>query len=490
MEMAERWDLIRDLLGGTSRMREVREKHLPREPAEQASDYQVRLERSFLYEATGDTIDKVSAKPFEQPIVIKNDELPEMLQGIAENSDLTGMDLNVFAKGLMKDGVARGLTHILVDVAQNPDRRVDLNSNRPFFEHIKAEDIIAHAFEYDPRVGEKVLSRLRYRYTRTEPVPGSEFGQVEVQYIKEWTRTHWRRWARADGGEWLPGPWEEHTFRTELGGGIPLVTCYLERDGLFRARPPFRKLAELNKEHWQKCSDHTNLGRFAAVGTLFLAGIEETDKDGRKRAFSWGPRNTIIASDPAASASIVEHSGSALATLENHILRIEERMEVMGLEPFMRKTGSETATGKALHVGKSDSAIKDWLRSVEQALADAYVMAGEWLSKRSGTTADVAVPEDWRPRLFSDFKVPVLKGVDDTQQLITIRGAEQISHVTFIDELKRRGILSEDVDAESERELMDEEMPTMPPPTGATGGDQGNADQMPDVAEDDLDGAA
>jgi hypothetical protein len=366
--------------------------------------------------------------------------------------------------------------HVLVDAPDNPDRRVG-QGFRPQFIHIPAEDIIAAKTEYDPATGSRVLSNLRYWRTKTEEVPGNDYGEIETRYITEWERTRWRLHLPNADGEMIAQPWMVNSFRSAAGGGIPLVTKYLARDGEFLATPPFSKLADLNVEHLQKSSDHTNLGRFAAVGVLALYGFENSDANGNPVDFSWGPRNTLRTEKTDANAEILEHTGSALGTLSEGIQQVEERMEGMGLEPFQRRSGSETATGKAMHAGKSDSAIRDWVRELEALYLNCYKFAAEWLSPASTGSLSLEIPEDFRVRFFTDFSAPLLKGADDTLHLIKFREREEISHETFLEEGVRRGILGEGVTYKRERERLEDETPQMPPPSGTELG-----------GEDELDG--
>jgi len=85
--------------------------------------------------------------------------------------------------------------------------------------------------------------------------------------------------------------------------------------------------------------------------------------------------------------------------------------------------------------------------------------------------------------LNTDFGIS-LRGAQDAVNLIAMVKDKIISRATFIDEMKRRGIISEDVDAEEEAERIlneefpddDEEETMMLPPIidpGALGPDEG-----------------
>jgi hypothetical protein len=138
--MASRWRLYDMLLGGTLKMRTEATTWVPKMPAEQTSDYEFRIQNTFLFEAYKDTLRRIASKPFAEGITLRG-TLPEGLDGLERNVDLRGNSLTKFAHAMFRDAVAYGLSHILVDTpAFNRDLTASEEARlgmRPYFCHIR-----------------------------------------------------------------------------------------------------------------------------------------------------------------------------------------------------------------------------------------------------------------------------------------------------------------------------------------------------------------
>ena len=106
--MALNWPLLEDLLGGTSAMREARHNWLPREPRESHIAYENRLARSFLYNAFGDTVEKLVAKPFSRPVTVQGD-IPKPLDLIEKDVDMSGRDVTQLCRDVFRSLVVYGV---------------------------------------------------------------------------------------------------------------------------------------------------------------------------------------------------------------------------------------------------------------------------------------------------------------------------------------------------------------------------------------------
>ena len=444
-EMESRWDLIHDLLGGTAAMREAGEKWLPKETKESQKAWDIRLSRSFLYEAYSDTVKDVASKPFSKPVTIQG-ELPEPLGQIASNVNGQGQSLTQFAGELFESAVNYGLTHILVDYPKL-DKELNLAEERksgvkPKFIHVKPTQIIGWRTETGPD-GQVRLTQVRIKETQQEPV--GKFGEQAVDYIRIYTPDTWELWRKtADAEEYVLFDEGIHTF-----GEIPLVTLYLNQTGFMTAKPTMEALAWMNLAHYQSDSDQRNILRFARVGIIFVSGLteEEAEKD-----MVLGPNRFIKSVNPDAKMEYVEHSGQAIGSGRQDLQDLEARMEVLGLQPYMRRPGNQTATGQAIDESRSSSSVQAWIRSDEQAIVAAYEMAAKWLNLK--------LPEDFGVDIFNDFGISV-RGMEDIKSLLEIRLGRQISHGTFLREVKRRGTLSETVDVEDEIVKVEEEGPAL-----------------------------
>jgi hypothetical protein len=185
-------------------------------------------------------------------------------------------------------------------------------------------------------------------------------------------------------------------------------------------------------------SDQRNILRFARIGILFASGVSEEEVEG---GFSVGPSNMFVSTNPDAQLRYVEHTGRAIGAGEDDLVRLEERMEVLGLQPLIRNQGNVTATARSMDEARTHSNLQAWIRSLEATLEAAFIVAGRWVG--------VGVPDDFGVDVFNEFSIS-MTAAEDVRSLIDMRNAGQITHKTFLHEVKRRGVLASEVDIEQE----------------------------------------
>ena len=181
------------------------------------------------------------------------------------------------------------------------------------------------------------------------------------------------------------------------------------------------------------------------MGILFASGFSEEEIEG---GVTIGASQLTASTNPDAKLSYVEHSGNAIGAGENDLSKLEARMEVLGLQPLVASTGNATATARALDEAKTHSNIQAWIRGLENTLEQAYEKASQWVASQ--------LPTDFAIDVFSDFGV-TMSASDDIKSLIAMKQAGMISHKTFLQEVKRRGLLDDGVVADDEIELAQEE---------------------------------
>ena len=441
-DMAAHWPLILDLLGGTPAMRAAGKRWLPQERAESMVQYAARLDRSILYGAFKDTVKRLSGKPFSRPVTLDLDaeEEPELLTALMENADLQGRGMTQLARDVYEDGVTYGLGHILIDFPAI-GRELTLAEERsmgvrPYMTRISPVDLIG--WRHEPGTnGERKLIEIRFR--ERVVVPDGEFGQKVAYRIRVVRPNEWQLWQEDDEGDFKLVEQGANTL-----GIVPLVTFYANRTGDMEALPPLEDLAWLNLAHWQSLSDQRNILRFARVGILFGSGFQEEEVE---QGITIGPTQMIASTNPEARLQYVEHSGAAIQSGERDLEQLEARMETLGLTPFIERTGNQTATGRVLDESKSQSAVQTWVRDLENALEQAIEIAAGWQK--------VELPE-YAVNIFSDFTITQSRD-GDAKLLLAMRAAGEISHATFLNEIKRRGILSDAVDAAEEADALGDE---------------------------------
>ena len=469
--MSQSWELLHALKGGTQSMRNGKEQWLPKEPRESYTAYNNRLSRSFLYNAFRDTVDKLVSKPFSRPVTCQG-MLPDRLEQVKDNMDMNGRDITQFAREMFTSAVTYGCTHILIDfpkfspTATLADERA--SGVRPVFIHVQPTQVIGWRTETKEN-GEDELVQVRIHERKIEA--DGLFGGKEIDYIRVYTPTTYELWRKD------PASQQEDYVLVEEGehsyGAIPLVTYYISRTGTMTASPPLEDLAWLNLAHWQSMSDQRNILRFARVGLLFAAGFSEEEME---EGITIGPSQLIRSTNSDAKVSYVEHNGNSIGAGQEDLTKLEERMKVLGLQPLVQRSGNQTATGRALDESRTHTAIQAWIRSLENTLREAFEIAARWIK--------IELPSDFSIDINNDFGLSE-RAVDDIDSLIKMRSTNQLSSKTFLQEVKRRGLLSEAVDVEEELQAVEEEglplssmfAPTPPPNEKETSEDEEDEDE-------------
>ena len=112
----------RDLMKGGQHMREQGETYLPKFPQETEEDYEARLASTWLFDGVGKTIDDLSGKVFETPVILA--ETDTDLDIWAFNVDLQGRDIaqfsrDVFDKLNLNKDLKDELVLAIAEAAQN-----------------------------------------------------------------------------------------------------------------------------------------------------------------------------------------------------------------------------------------------------------------------------------------------------------------------------------------------------------------------------------
>ena len=142
--------------------------------------------------------------------------------------------------------------------------------------------------------------------------------------------------------------------------------------------------------------------------------------------------------------SFVEHSGKAIGAGRDDLKDLEIQMEVLGMQPFVQPAvKSRTATEVVGVESRTMTTIQAWIRSLENVIETAYMFAATWVG--------VELPEDFAVDVFNEFGLS-FKSEQDIRALDAARMRGDISHTTYLRELKRRGIISDDISVAQEVE--------------------------------------
>ena len=240
--------------------------------------------------------------------------------------------------------------------------------------------------------------------------------------------------AAADGTQ----EWGLVSSTTLTINEIALCPVYVARTGFMTGTPPLKDLAETNLAHWQSQSDQRNILHIARVPILFGAGFEVRDD------VEIGPSRMITASDASAKLEYVEHTGAAINAGRDELKDLEFQMQTLGLELLIPKPGGQTATGAAIDQAR----INAPLAMMANALKDALEQAFGFMALYAGLDRD---QDGGSLTINTDFGVS-LRDAQDARVLLDAYREEVISAETFIREMKRRGIIADDMDEDEELE--------------------------------------
>ena len=442
--MSELWELIHDLLGGTTAMRDAGQTWLSMEPGESSTAYTARLNRTILYNGLRDTINKLSNKPFTNPVILT--ELPEQLVYLKDDVDGNNKPLEVFIKEVLVNLIKYGIAHIFIDHSEmevedgqqftmEDEQRLGV---RVYLINISPANLIGWQSE---KVS-KSVELTQIRFTETVIESDGQYGDVEVNYINVYNKENFELHKQDPDNEekYIKGEDKTYSF-----GKIPLITIYANKIGFMTAEPPLIDLAWQNLAHWQSTSDQKNILRFTRFGLLFGSGLP--DKMVKSGKIDIGPSKAILTEEKESDLKYVEHNGKSIEAGQKDIEDIEQKMRVLGNQPLM-KVVPNTATAERIDESRTVSQLQSWIRALERGMKQALEYACEWRK--------IEPPEDMDVNIYSDFEAMIL-GSGDKEHILKARQSGEITKERYLREAQRRGVYSLDMDPEEEARLAESE---------------------------------
>jgi hypothetical protein len=469
------WAKLSDLRGGTTAMRAGGEKYLPKSGGETPSAWTARRDRTFLFPGYDLAVKNLAGKPFLRDVEVARDT-SDKLREWAEDITLEGVTLNNFAARAFDTAVDRGMVHVLTDMPTQK-RRLSLGEERamglrPYAVLVHPDNVLGWRTEMDPGTQIEVLTQLRIAESAWQPV--GEFGVELVPRIRVFTRvlpfsrgmrgkyratgrTTWSLYEqRAQQLSGLPPGTSPRKEWTVIDSGevslnrIPLRTLYTHRIDILQSQAPLEELAWKNIEHWQGGSDQNHILHVARVPILWGAGWEKGDlADEEGNPIEIGSSRVLLSSAEGGKAQLgyAEHSGEAISAGRQSLIDIVDEMSFIALRPFVQSSRTTlTATEAMLRVGDQLSDLTVWAGSLEETLELVLNDMGEWMGEEAN--ADVEV--------FRDFTALSR----ETAALIDARKNKDLSQETYLEELQRRGLLSEEWDYKREKIRLKSEEPT------------------------------
>jgi hypothetical protein len=430
-DMGEDWAIIDALMGGTRAMRKAGTKFLPQWPKEESDAYQARLKTSTLLPALSETVQNMTGRVFADPITL-TDDVPDQIKEMAEDFDLQGNNLQVWAQSLFSGGLSHGLFHVLVDHPKSEGIKTKAEEKsagvRPYTVMIKPGQVLG--WRSENKGGEQVLTQFRYK--ECVEVDDGAFGTKSVDQIRVLVPGGWATYRETDDGKGQK-TWQIFDEGLTSLTVIPLTTFYTKRTGFLTATPPLLELANMNIKHWQSQSDQDNILHVARVPMLAVTGLD----DGQTITVGAGSATSL---PKDCDMKWVEHSGKAIEAGRQSLIDLVEDMRLAGAKLLQKeKQTVKTASQSEEEAAQEMSPLQTMAGQLEDALDQVLQFFALWMNIEDG--GHVKVKGNFDVDFSPETTMPFLLNMN-------INGV--LSDQSLFEEVQRRGLLSDELDWEEE----------------------------------------
>ncbi len=414
-KMGENLTVVRDIEEGYSRVKEQRTKYLPKHPAEEPENYDIRLNRPAFFNAFARTTGGLTGMVFRRNPVLDKDVPKVIRKDHWENIDNAGAHGDVFAKRVFHDAMVAGHAGILVDFPQAEEglsRAQELALKlRPFWRHIAKENIISWRTEIVN--GKLVLTQL----VLNEPtvLADGEYGEREVERYRVLRLTE-------KGVMWdlFESP-KEKAIPKRIEGGemkgvteIPFVPVYANETGFLQSKPPLIDLAWLVIAHYQTNSDMLQAAHIANTPIPVFTGVEVDDK------VVLGINTVVTINSSEGNFHWAETTGGAINTTKAILADMRTEMSVLGLGILERRPmTAETATAKRIDRSEKDSQLSAAARSLEDGIERALGFHAQFMgvAEENGDGGSVQLNRDYQELTLTPDQIRVYSDVVKEKQL-------------------------------------------------------------------------
>jgi hypothetical protein len=432
-------ELVRDLWGGTRRMRDAGPKYLPQSPGEKGQHYAARLAKAVLFNAFRRTVSGLTGFVFSKDPKLGED-VPAPIKAHWENIDNAGTHGDVFLREQLQDALQTGHNAILVEFpatggTQTPLEEVVTGEIRPYWVPIKKENILS--WRTTNENGRTILTQLVVR--ECKHISAGMFGDKE--------RTQYRvfyREGRVVGFKLLEITEDKQKVLVVAEGEYPTQTeipiaevTTAGKRSMFESDPPLVDLAFLNVAHYQERSDYAYSKHMTCVPILYAFGFQAvTDAQGNPIELVVGPNAAAISENPEAKIGYATHDGGALGEVRQSLEELKSEMGTMGLAMLApQKRSAETAEAKRLDKQTESSDLAVTARGLQDAVERALQFHAQYLRLDSGGSIEIN----------RNFEATVMEP-DVMAAYVTLARDLGLPLRVVLQELKQGGRIGTDVD--------------------------------------------
>ena len=444
VKMSPIWQKCRDAAEGEDVIHERGVTYLPKLSQEKDSDYQARKSRAPFFNATWRTISGMKGLIFRKEPVA---ELPAVLSVYADNSDLTGRTLDVFAQAVTQDMLTEGRCGLLVDYPPMP---VDDNGEAISVAQAEALGLRPYVSKYNATaiINWKTARINNVLKTILVVLEEEEETAGENQFEHK-TRKRYRVLDLTDGGYR-----QRVIVKDKEGAEVVLSETFPKMRGQFMSEipfifigvddlsaevdsPPLLDLVNMNLHHYTVGADYEHGCHFSGLPTLFLFGIQP---DAENPIYIGGAAANVIPS-PDGHAEYAEVT-QGFDALRSNLDSKKAEMAILGARMLeSQKASVESGDTQKQRVNGEMSVLAAMTGIISTALTKALMVMAEW----AGASGEVEY------ELNTDF-VPEGMTAQELTALVSAWQAGAISSKVLFDNLKRGEIIDGDDEFEDEQE--------------------------------------
>lgn len=438
LAMRPYWDLAETITAGKEAVQADGKRFLNRFPAESNEAYKYRTDNLVLVDIFSEILEGLASKPFTREASIDSDS-PFWLE-LQENADRTGKHINSFAYEVFYNGIKNAVDWLLIDhetaneTATLADER---NAGaRPYIVRVPAVAMLEVRSEIEQ--GREVLTFVKIDESQGDFDRLRVFEKVGEQVIFTV--------YEAEKGKDLQVA-QQGIISLGYIPIIPFNTGF--RIGAsWQFDTPLKRIADLQIEHIQAGTNLKIAKEQVAFPILVGEGVSPPiDNDGNITPLKTGPASVLFSPQDHTGAhgswKIIEPTTTSLQFLADERDKIEAQMRELGRLPMTTGTSGVTQVAMGMANQRANSAVQAWAFLLKDALENALAMCADWANL-----------EDSPQVLINTNFPPALDGGTDAEIIKRLYDDAIISAETLINEYKRRGILSEDVDNDLESLLL------------------------------------
>lgn len=464
--MVPYWDQVDTIVEGYDAIKDAGEKYLPKFPDESLDDYKFRLETTKFTNIYRDVLEGLATKPFEEEIsLIGGDQIPEQAVQFVEDVDGAGNNLSMFSALTFFCGINDAINWIFVDyptidpnvvmsVAEAKQKNL-----KPFWSHVLARNVLEVRTKI---IGAKeVLVYFRMFEPKNDTVSKD---RVRVFMRSDAGVVTWQLWEKNEEAKKIEDQFISVGTGTLSIDVIPLVPFITgRRDGRsFKFAPVMRDAADLQITLYKNESALEFIKTMAGYPMLAANGMKpQMEADGKTpKKVAIGPMRVLYGLPDGAGNNgewrFIEPNANSMEFLQKNIDRTKQDLRELGRQPLTALSSQLTTVTTSIAAGKARSAVTAWALALKDSLENAMRI----------TMLYMKISYEPEVNVYTGFDNVTDDGTD-LDALDKARARGDISHETFLFELKRRKVLSPEFDFQAEQKKLLNDIPADQNPSDA-----------------------